>query len=1020
MQGSWRRGCGGRNLFIVIIVAMVLGLPASADDPSPEPSPRPSRTETERPAPEAAPARPEASPAPAERRETPDRPTEEPEPPAERPDTEERPAPREPERPPEERPERPVEPPVDADPDDPAVPEVDDEPDALVEPESEEPTEEEEPVVEPVAEEPIREVAAPARTAPTETPTEVDPRTVRREARERRTDAISQSIDVLVAEDAHLLPPAQLGALIGQVAQGARVDIGAFREEAAEARLTLEHLQNTAARVRRDRQTVPRQVRLGQIPTLGAANRWEALQATNLELQEALDAAFSERIRLLSDIPKAEEAAEKVATLSRTAEDLFDEALHSVLADAEEYLRERHEAMQELLDLYNEQAAVATEAYDESSRYAEELSSAMVAARYRALTWRTDETISAQTFKALGTSIAALPGAVDTIVRRYHADGRPPATMPAYMLRVAVSVVMIAVFIILWGKLPGWFLSAFGVYHDPNARDAESEEDSEQKPDLDTLRRRRHAELLLPLARALLLAGLAALAVYLWGLPREWSLALLAVIGIWAGYFALLAIIRELLAPRHDELRVVPVETRAAVAIFRLLRALALWSAIMLSLTWALSLLDYPHEDVLVLLSVIHVVGLAGIAAWIIYGQGGPAEFTAGADDATAGRPVRRIVTTAVPVALGLIAAIALLKAVGYVNLGGYLARIVYVNLPLLSVALILQRQIRVSLREESRLRRWLRIALWAVAGVVQIPVFELRWHHAVASYEFLHRPLFEVGESEVSIFSIIRAIIAIFLAWLVAKLLRDWLSDSERVGTHLSEGAQYALSSLTFYLILIAGILWAMLVGGFPLNALTVLAGMAGIGLGFGLQDIVRNFFAGLILLIERPIAVGDYIEVEETWGRVTSISLRTTDVRTQDNVHILIPNGEIIAEHLTNLSHQELTMRVRIPIGVSYDADIDHVLDVLVGIAERHEQVADFPEPSARLVEFGDNSIDLMLMAWVSDPAIHRAVAVDINLEIWRTLKAEGIEIPFPQRDLHLRSVEAPLGIEGVDPAE
>ncbi|MGI5817063.1 MAG: mechanosensitive ion channel family protein [Armatimonadota bacterium] len=229
-----------------------------------------------------------------------------------------------------------------------------------------------------------------------------------------------------------------------------------------------------------------------------------------------------------------------------------------------------------------------------------------------------------------------------------------------------------------------------------------------------------------------------------------------------------------------------------------------------------------------------------------------------------------------------------------------------------------------------------------------------------------------------------------------------------------MTEGVQYALSSLTFYLILVAGILWAMLVGGFPLNALTVLAGMAGIGLGFGLQDIVRNFVAGLILLLERPLAVGDYIEVAGTWGRVTSISLRSTVVQTLSNVHILIPNGDIISEQLTNLSHHDLTLRVDVPVGVSYDADIDYVCEVLVEVAKEHPIVISFPEPSARLVAFGDSSIDLVLMVWISDPSVQRRVAVELNLEIWRALKREGIEIPFPQRDLHIRSAETPLRIE------
>jgi small-conductance mechanosensitive channel len=328
--------------------------------------------------------------------------------------------------------------------------------------------------------------------------------------------------------------------------------------------------------------------------------------------------------------------------------------------------------------------------------------------------------------------------------------------------------------------------------------------------------------------------------------------------------------------------------------------------------------------------------------------------------------------------------------------------------------AFVLDLQVRKHFAAGSAWRTRLRAAVWAALGVAQIWVLGLRWHHWLAIVDFLKRPLFTVAETEVSVFSILRAIIVIVVAWLVARFLRGWLERSERIGRRVSEGVQYALSSLTFYVIIVAGVLWAMLVGGFPLNALTVLAGMAGIGLGFGLQDVVSNFVAGLILLLERPLAVGDYIEVAGTWGRVQTISLRSTVVRTQDNVHILVPNADIISNQLTNLSHHDRTMRVVIPVGVGYDSDIDHVIEVLVDVAKEHPDVRDFPEPGARLAEFGDSAIVVELLIWISDPSGQVGAEVDLNLDIWRALKREGIEIPFPQRDLHIRADSAPLRLD------
>lgn len=831
--------------------------------------------------------------------------------------------------------------------------------------------------------------------------------THRRAVRDRRTQAIEQSIERLRAEDAEELSETQRAALIGQIAQGARVDIGSLREETAEARLTLESLQQMARQIREDRRTVPHQVRTGQIPSLGASNRWDALQETNQELQDTIDRAFSERLRLLLAIPNAEDALEEVRSLQRSSGQSFDASSRSVLNDAERYLKERLKAMQDLLAVYNEQAAVATDAYEQSSQYTEELSAAMVAARGRGLLARSETGISWETFKAIGASISRLPELASRIAPSYEEQGTPPETMTGYLLRLTASGLLLAGLILLWAKLPGWLLAA------SDSGNGEEPPNADGGDDLRALRDRRQAELITPVARAAALAAIAAVALQLWGLPQEWIMAALAVLGTWAGYFAFVAVVRQLLAPRHVDLRIVPIDDSAAGALFRLLRALALWTTIMLPIIWALSVLEYEHEDVLVLLSVVHVVGLAVLAGWIIYAQGGPAEFVEGAEDGT-DRPLRRVATAAVPIVLGLVAAIAILKAIGYVNLGAWMARILYLELPLLVVALVLDWQIRRRFAANSRWRTRLRAGLWLAFGLAQIWVFGLRYHHWLAVVDFLKRPLFTVAENEVSTFSILEAILVIVIAWLVARFVRGWLERSQRLRNRLSEGIQYALSSLTFYVIIIAGILWAMLVGGFPLNALTVLAGMAGIGLGFGLQEIVKNFVAGLILLIERPLAVGDYIEVSGTWGRVMSISLRSTVVRTQDNVHILVPNGDIITNQLTNLSHHDRTLRLVIPVGVSYDSDIDHVMDILIDVAKQNPNLREFPEPSARLKEFGDSAIVVELLVWISDPEGQIGATVDLNLEIWRALKREGIEIPFPQTDIHLRDDSAPVRIE------
>lgn len=435
------------------------------------------------------------------------------------------------------------------------------------------------------------------------------------------------------------------------------------------------------------------------------------------------------------------------------------------MEDAEGFLRQRLEAMQELLDLYNEQASVATDAYDESSQYAEELSAAIVAARGRGLLARSDAGISLETFTAIARELAALPEIGGTIRRSYYELGRPALTMFSFIVRLIGSAVLVGALVLLWLRLPGWLLLAFvgGDGREGSDREVAGE------ASLAELRDRRHAEMVTPVARAATLAAVAAIGLAVWGLPQEWISATLAVLGTWAAYFALVAIMRQILAPHHEQLRAVRIDTDAAAALYRLLRALALWSAILLPVIWALSALNYERQDILVLLSVVHVVAFAIIAGWMIYGAGGPSEFMDAAEG-HASRPLRHATTAAVPVILGVAAAVALLKALGYVNLGEYLSRILYLDVPLVLLALIADWQVRAHLPRDSAWRTWLRVAVWTALGIAQIWVLQLRWHHGLAVLDFLKRPLFTVAETQVSAFSIFRAIVVILIAWALAK----------------------------------------------------------------------------------------------------------------------------------------------------------------------------------------------------------------------------------------------------------
>jgi small-conductance mechanosensitive channel len=185
----------------------------------------------------------------------------------------------------------------------------------------------------------------------------------------------------------------------------------------------------------------------------------------------------------------------------------------------------------------------------------------------------------------------------------------------------------------------------------------------------------------------------------------------------------------------------------------------------------------------------------------------------------------------------------------------------------------------------------------------------------------------------------------------------------------------------------------------------------MAGIGLGFGLQSIVSNFFSGLILLLERPVAVGDFVEVAGLQGHITAINLRSTTIRTRDNNVVLVPNSDLAASIVTNLTISDPKVRVTVNVGVSYSSDLALVRDILQRAARENEHVLEDPEPRIYLMDFGSSSVDFVLYAWVKDAETAIFAGPELRLQIWDAFKEHDVEIPFPQTDLHIRSSDIPL---------
>jgi small-conductance mechanosensitive channel len=189
-------------------------------------------------------------------------------------------------------------------------------------------------------------------------------------------------------------------------------------------------------------------------------------------------------------------------------------------------------------------------------------------------------------------------------------------------------------------------------------------------------------------------------------------------------------------------------------------------------------------------------------------------------------------------------------------------------------------------------------------------------------------------------------------------------------------------------------------------MSRFTLLAGAFGVGLGFGLQNVVNNFVSGLILIFERPIQVEDVVEVGGIQGRVKRIGIRASTVRTWSGAEVIVPNGDLISQQVTNWTLSDRLRRMEVAVGVKYGTDPQRVIDLLLETVTRHPDVLDDPEPVALFQGFGASSLDFVVRAWTAGESWW-TVNSDLTVAVNNALKEADIEIPFPQRDLHLRTV-------------
>ena len=304
---------------------------------------------------------------------------------------------------------------------------------------------------------------------------------------------------------------------------------------------------------------------------------------------------------------------------------------------------------------------------------------------------------------------------------------------------------------------------------------------------------------------------------------------------------------------------------------------------------------------------------------------------------------------------------------------------------------------------------KWIAVAIWLRATLT---VFGL-WAPVATTVRSGLTAHLALGSLQISLGDVLAFVLTLWLAILVSRFLRFVLEEDVFSRRQLAPGASYAISNVLHYVILFLGFLLAMAALGLDLTKLTIIGGAVGVGVGFGLQNVVNNFISGLIVLFERPIRVGDAVQIGDVSGQVRRIGIRSSTVRTWDGAEVIVPNATLVSERVTNWTPIDRTRRIILPVGVSYGSAPEKVLAVLRAVAGAHPQVLSEPPPQPLFIGFGESALLFELRVWTDGLSDWQQVRSELAVALTAALGEAGIGLAFPVREVHLRK-EASADVE------
>jgi small-conductance mechanosensitive channel len=519
--------------------------------------------------------------------------------------------------------------------------------------------------------------------------------------------------------------------------------------------------------------------------------------------------------------------------------------------------------------------------------------------------------------------------------------------------------------------------------------------------------------------------ALGAIALAIWLLSHDDtllpSLAISACLG-GMSFFILAGLSRAVLAPQAPGWRILPVTEEGAVVLNRRVGIVALYIGVLQVVYGTarfLGLLQSPEFETVI--SLFTDALLAGLLLTLL-----PSRFWQ-TDEENESGPV----VVGVSITLGvLLITIPILNLVGFSRLASYLLWVLIISVVATGFAILLRvaghealaQMLRPASTLRLRLYRWLRLGEGAANVMRMLGGFLIDLILFIAlSYTLLRvyglpnalilhwvekiSDGIPIGSILLSPVDIVVAILVFVGTILATGMLRRWLAETLRTGTRLDLGVRNAIVSGVGYGGIVLAIVVTIAIVGLDLSNLALVAGALSVGVGFGLRTVVENFVAGLLLLIERPIKEGDWIVTAGYQGKVKRISVRSTEVETFDRASVIVPNAELVAQPVQNWTHKNRMARIIVPVGVAYGSDTAKVREILLACADKHPEVLRYPEPYIIFQQFGASSLDFELRCYLKDTDFVLSCKSDLNFAIDKAFREQEIEIPFPQRDLHVR---------------